>query len=192
MGQQQRANSGERRRKGGPLNALTFLAPGIPLEFFEIVTGCIAEALSCEIQLSAEDRISGPMHAAADPFDEGRADLGFLCSPSYLYLRAQARPSVELVPAGFVFRDRRAAGRPVYFSEVVVRSDHSAREFADLAGSVWGYNDECSLSGYFSALQKLSELGCDGSFFGRRVRTGSHLESVEAVLSGAIDGAAID
>lgn len=176
----------------GRLRAITFLAPGIPIEFFEWVADLIARKLGCAIDLESESRTSGPMHGAADPFADGRADIGFLCSPSYLWLRAQALPSVELVPAGFVFHDPRAGGQPVYFSEVVVRADHPAQEFGDLAGGVWGYNDECSLSGYFAALQKLSELGCNGGFFRERVHTGSHHASIDATLAGAIDGAAID
>jgi len=177
---------------GSRLRALTYLAPGIPLEFFEAVTDHLARALSLRIELEMDSSSSGPMYGQHDPFAADRHDIGFLCSPSYLYLRAKSPPSVELVPAGFAFDDPRAAGRPVTFSEVVVRSDHPARSFVDLAGGVWGYNDECSLSGHFSTLQKLSELGCNGDFFRRRVRTGSHHASLAATLDGAIDGAAID
>lgn len=179
-------------RRPAKLRALTFLAPGIPLGFFRAVTAHLAEALGVEIRLESESRSSGPMHGDRDPFAEGRADLGFLCSPSYLYLRTGPRPSVELVPAGFVFRDSRHDGEPVYFSDVIVRLDDPARSFLDLAGRAWGYNDECSLSGHFAALQRLAELRCDADFFGRRVRTGSHHASLCRLLSGEIDGASID
>jgi len=73
-----------------------------------------------------------------------------------------------------------------------VKALHPARAFADLAGAVWGFNDECSLSGYFSTLQELARLGADRSFFEHWVRTGSHAASIEATLAGAVDGAAID
>lgn len=174
------------------LRALSFLSPGIPRDFFALVVERLSRDLGCAIELDVDSRTSGPMGGDEDPFAAGAADIGFLCSPSYLYLRAQASPSVDLVPAGFVFGDRRARGRPVYFSDVVVRCDHPARSFAELAGRVWGYNDECSLSGYFAALQRLLELGCGSEFFARRVQTGSHHASIEALLTGAIDGAAID
>lgn len=177
---------------GRCLRALTYLAPGIPLELFQLVTRHLARTLGCDVQLDTESRNSGPMHGECDPFAEGRADIGFLCSPSYLYLSSLARPSVELVQAGFVFGDPRAAGEPVYFSDVVVRSDHRAGGFGDLAGATWGYNDSCSLSGYFAALQKLAEIGCAETYFGRRVCTGSHDASIEAILDGAIDCASID
>ena len=126
------------------------------------------------------------------PSPRDQTDLGFLCSPSFLYLRGQERPSIELVPAGFVFADRRHRGEPVYYSDVVVRADHAARRFEDLEGGVWGFNDECSLSGYFATLQELARLGTNGGFFGRWERTGSHPASIEATLDGRIDGAAID
>jgi len=174
------------------LVALTYLAPGIPLGFFECVTQHLSKVLGRAIALESEGRSSGPMHGHDDPFGEGRADIGFLCSPSYLYLRAQAEPSVELVPAGFSFCDPRAQGEPVYFSDVVVRDDHGAQDFADLAGGVWGFNDDCSLSGHFATRQKLAESGSDERFFARYVQTGSHHASLAAVVDGSIDGAAID
>jgi phosphonate transport system substrate-binding protein len=183
---------GKSPTRGVRLRALTYLAPGIPSEFFQFICEHLEQALGLEIDLEVESRISGPMHGEFDPFAEGQADIGFLCSPSYLYLRSQAQPSIELVPAGFVFRDERAGGEPVYFSDVVVRTDYSARAFEDLAGTAWGYNDECSLSGNFAALQKLAELGCTENFFERRVQTGSHAASIEAILGGELDAAAID
>ena len=186
-----RGNQGNRRNEVR-LRALTYLSPGIPLELFRLVTDHLERALDVSIELDVESRTSGPMHGESDPFAEGRADLGFLCSPSYLYLRACSRPSIELVPAAFAFRDPRARGEPVYFSEVVVRDDHPAKSFGDLAGGVWGFNDRCSLSGHFAAQQRLAELGCVDSYFGRRVQTGSHHASIDALLAGSIDGAAID
>ncbi|MFT7671545.1 MAG: phosphonate transport system substrate-binding protein [Planctomycetota bacterium] len=175
-----------------PLNAVTYLAPGIPSEFFEFVTEHIARALNREVKLSIESRISGPMHGDEDPFSCGKADLGFVCSPSYLFLKSRPKPSIVLVPAGFVFEDARNEGRPVYFSDVIVRRDHRAKSFDELRGGLWGYNDECSLSGYFSTLQELAERGMNREFFDDWIRTGSHGSSIEGVLNGRIDGAAID
>ncbi|MCA8974874.1 MAG: PhnD/SsuA/transferrin family substrate-binding protein [Planctomycetes bacterium] len=188
-----RPSSTSHRESAIHLRALTFLAPGIPLRFYEVVTDYLAHEMRCEISLASEERISGPMHGDHDPFAADQADLGFLCSPSFLYLRSRPEPSIELVPAGFVFRDRRnTTATPVYYSDVIVRTDHPARTFDDLAGRVWGYNDECSLSGHFAALQQLQRTGCADDFFGASRRTGSHLASIDAVLAGAVDAAAID
>jgi len=133
------------------------------------------------------------MQGDHDPFAAGEADLGFLCSPSFLYLRSQPNPSIDLIPAGFVFRDERHSGtEAVYYSDVIVRADHPAETFADLEGKSWGYNDECSLSGYFATLQRLREIGCSNDYFRERVRTGSHAASIDAVVDGSIDAASID
>jgi len=174
-----------------PLRALTYLAPSLPFELFEILSDVISDVTGREVQLSVEDRHSGPMHSDHDPFAAGEIDLAFLCSPSYLYLRSRPDPSVALVHAGLVFDDQRNSGMPVYHSDVVVRDSHVASSFGDLEGSVWGYNDTCSLSGYFSTCQKLRELG-RASYFERQVHTGSHLRSLESIVQRDIDAAAID
>jgi len=174
------------------LRAITWLAPGIPLAFFEVLCSALSRNLSMPIHLESRDRSSGPMHGDSDPFLEGQADIGFLCSPSYLYLASKPLPSVKLVPAAFAFDLGREDAEPIYYSEVIVRRQHRATSFDDLAGGVWGFNDECSLSGYFSALQQLEESGNDADFFGRHVRTGSHFASIRAVVNGDIDAAAID
>jgi len=178
---------------GAPvLRAITYLAPSVPLRFFELVAGYIGRELGCAVALTSETLTSGPMHGAHDPFAAGEVDFGFICSPSFLSLRSQPEPSVDLVPAAFVMDDpRHGSDEPVYYSDVVVRADHPAQSLDDLADAKWGYNDDCSLSGYFAVLQHAQESGNE-TFFQKRVRTGSHNASVRAVLAGEIDAAAID
>ena len=175
-----------------PLRAITYLSPGIPLEFFEHVTRYLCRAVGRLPILESEERVSGPMHGEHDPFSVGRADLGFLCSPSYLYLRALPEPSVELVPVGFVFRDPRNQGRPHYFSDVIVRADRGVSRLEELRDGVFGFNDTCSLSGYFAARQELAGRGRTNGFFKAELCTGSHAASIRAVLAGEVDLAAID
>jgi phosphate/phosphite/phosphonate ABC transporter binding protein len=91
-----------------------------------------------------------------------------------------------------VFQDSRTPGRPVYFSEMIVRRGSPVGSFLDLRGGSWAYNDPCSLSGYYSLLEKLGRLGEDEGFFKRVVYSGSHLNSMEMVVRGDIDAAAID
>jgi phosphonate transport system substrate-binding protein len=91
-----------------------------------------------------------------------------------------------------VFDDERNRGKPVYFCDVVVRSDAPIHAFSELQGGSWAYNDACSLRGYYSLLNKLAESGLDERFFDNMFCSGSHLNSIEAVLSGKADAAAID
>ena len=175
-----------------PLRAITYLSPSIPLEFYQQITRYLGKALGRTPLLESDERVSGPMHGSHDPFAAGRSHLGFLCSPSFLYLRAQAEPSVELVPVGLVFRDARNLGRPHYFSDVIVRADRGPARLEDLRGAVFGFNDTCSLSGFFAAHQELSARDRTAGFFGEERCTGSHEASIQAVLTGDIDVAAID
>ena len=174
------------------LRAITYLSPGIPVEFFEAITCHLGRVLGRATELETDERISGPMHGEHDPFSAGDADLGFLCSPSYLYLRSLPEPSVELLPVGFVFRDPRNRGLPHYFSDVIVRADRGISRFEQLAGGLFGFNDTCSLSGYYAALQVLSGRGSADGFFEAELCTGSHEASIRAVLAGEVDVAAID
>ncbi len=171
---------------------MSYLSPGIPRAFFEAVVDHVRRALGQRASLSVESRVSGPMRGAGDPFSGGEADVGFVCAPSLFWLREPEVPRVELLPAAPVFRDERAPGRPVYFSELVVRRDDPARSFSDLRGRSWAYNDPCSLSGYYNLLKKLAEMGEDGSFFGRVYCSESHLNSMELVACGELDAATID
>ena len=171
---------------------MSYLSPGIPRTFFEAVVEHVRQALGQRASLSLETRVSGPMRGTEDPFSRGEADVGFMCAPSFFWLRESEDPPVELLPAAPVFRDGRAPGEPVYFSELVVRRDDPAESFLDLRGRSWAYNDPCSLSGYYNLLKKLAEIGEDVRFFSRARCSGSHLKSMEMVVRGEVDAAIID
>lgn len=160
--------------------------------FFELVTDHLQNVLGRACTLALESRHSGPMVAREDVFASGDADLGFLCSPSYLWLRQQQPASVTLVPAAPVPDDPRCKGRPVYFSEVVVRAEHEVTRFEQLAGQRFVYNDDSSLSGYFSLWKRVVDAGWDQTFFGKLECCGSHVAALEAIAGRQADAAAID
>ncbi len=177
----------------GELRFLTYLSPGIPQAFFEAIVDHVRRTLGCErTSLRAEERVSGPERGLQDPFSRAEADVGFMCAPSFVWLRELSPPPVELLGVTPVFGDSRTLGRPVYFCDVVVRRDAPIRAFAELRGRSWAYNDRCSLSGYYSLLSQLAKMGTDERFFGRVCRSGSHLNSIESVVRGEADAAAID
>ncbi len=175
------------------LRFITYLSPGIPQSLYGAITDHARRTLQCErTSLRVEERVSGPEKGSADPFSRDEADVGFMCSPSFLWLRELRPPPVELLGVAPVFEDARASGRPVYFCDVVVQQDSPVRSFADLGGRSWAYNDACSLSGYYSLLNRLAEAGKDEGFLGRMFSSGSHLSSIESVVRGEADAAAID
>jgi phosphonate transport system substrate-binding protein len=184
-----------RLRRSGALRVLrlrTYLTPSVPRSLYAYLAQYVGERLGVRTELQTETHHSGPPRGLPDPFSSGELDVAFCCAPPYIWLRDRRDPPVELVPFGLVFDDPRAAGRPVYFSDIVVRAGHPARSFADLVNARWGFNDRESLSGYYSVLQTAAEHGADATFLGRLHDMGSHLASLRALRRGTIDAAAID
>jgi ABC-type phosphate/phosphonate transport system substrate-binding protein len=87
------------------------------------------------------DRLDGPVEFLAGvPWEErhrrldaGEIDLAFICGLPYT--RKYDRPDrpIELLCAP-VMAASRYGGRPIYFTDVVVRREHPARAFSDLRG----------------------------------------------------------
>jgi phosphonate transport system substrate-binding protein len=174
------------------LRFVTYLSPGIPQEFFETVVDHVRGALGQRASLLVEPRVSGPMKGGENPFSSREADVGFMCAPSFFWLREMENPPVELLPVAPVFGDVRSQGQPVYFSEMIVHRESPIESFLDLRGRSWAYNDLCSLSGYYNVLKKLAEIGEDERFFDRVCCSESHLNSMEMVARGEVDAALID
>ena len=181
-----------RAEDGEELRLLTYLAPGLPLALFEAVAVHLEHVLGVPTHLASDETRSAPEADGPDPFSEGRADVGFLCAPGYLWLAARRPPAVELVPAAFVFDDPRCQGRPVYFAELIAASASPVASLADLRGTRWVYNDPCSLSGYFSVLAAVAALADGRDFFGSVRAVGSHHAALRAVERAEADCAAID
>jgi phosphonate transport system substrate-binding protein len=172
---------------------VTYLSPSIPQAIFEALADHVQRALGhVRVSLRVESQSSGPQKGGECSTFADEADVAFMCAPSFVWLRDMRPPPVELLGVLPVFDDERNQGRPVYFCDVVVRNDAPIQAFSELEGGTWAYNDECSLSGYYSLLNKLAESGTDESFFDNVFCSGSHLNSVEAVLNGRADAAVID
>lgn len=126
-----------------------------------------------------------------DEFQTGQADIGFLCGLLYVRLRATPEDPVELLAAPVLLPERYQR-QPRYFSDVVVRHDSDVKSFDDLCGRAWAYNEEASHSGYNLVQYSLLERQQTASYFGRAIRSGSHLQSLQLVLQGQADATAID
>jgi ABC-type phosphate/phosphonate transport system substrate-binding protein len=172
------------------LRCAPWLAPGLPLGLFELLSSAIAESLGTEATLESFTETSGP-DPDDDPFARDDIDLGFLCAPSYRKLAARTPSSVRLVGAAPVFADERNEGQPVYFAELLVRDHLEVSSLADLANARIGFNDHQSMSGLVALLERLAQLGLDASF-ATLVHTGGHRQSLELLAAESIDAASID
>ena len=113
----------------------------------------------------------------------GNIDAAFVCSPPLIWLG----DAVEAIAAP-VLVDARFGGLPLYCSDVVVRRDSPFESLNDLRGARWAYNEPSSWSGYWVVLAKVG----DWSYFGEVVAAGFHAHALRMVVSGEVDGAAID
>ena len=77
-------------------------------------------------------------------------------------------------------------------SQVVLRADDPSVALADLRGRRVAFNGTDSQSGYNRLRALVAPLARDGHFFGSRLETGAHAESLKSVQDGKADVAAID
>lgn len=123
--------------------------------------------------------------------DAGTLDVAWICGAPYVRRMMISTPVIELLAAP-VWRAPRYQDQPVYFSDIVVRADSALHSFADLRDASFAYNEPGSLSGYEVVRHHLAMLGAMRGYFGRVVASGAHLLSLQMILTGQIDAAAID
>ncbi len=133
----------------------------------------------------------GDWQQAFQDIAAGRIHIGWICGRPYTRLVDETRAPIRLLAAP-VMAGARYGGRPIYFSDVIVRSDSRFRQFDDLRGGSWAYNEPGSQSGYHVTRYYLAKRGERGQFFGRVVASGAHLRSLTQVLDGTVDASAID
>lgn len=184
---------GERSRKNGEakyraaVHLISYLSPGIPTSLFEVLT----EIIGADLELV--ETSSGPL-PGEDPFRDGHADLGWMCSTSFAELGDPAGdPSVALVGIAWVPDDPDSAGQPVYFGDLVVPADSTAQSLDDLAGKRIGCNDPVSLSGFHSLRIETQRRGHVFASFAELAFTGGHNRSLDLLIAGdEIDAAVVD
>jgi phosphonate transport system substrate-binding protein len=169
-------------RGGTPLRFATFLAPNM-LPVYRFLADRIGDRLGHPVELV--------VGSSFDQFEHGQADLGVICGLPYVWLAARRPPSVEPLAAPILAGDR-YGGRPVYYSDVIVRHDSPIGSARELRGCSWAYNEPASHSGHTVTLYSLVRMGARPGFFARVVEAGFHQRAIRLVDAGAVDAAAID
>jgi phosphonate transport system substrate-binding protein len=163
-----------------PLRVYTFLAPNM-LPIYAFLTWRLGQRLGRPAEL-----------IVAESYDQlVDADVAFVCGLAYVESADDGSAPVEPVAAP-VLQGARFGGRPIYFSDVIVRRDRPWRSFADLRGRSWAYNEPHSQSGFGVVYHQLALAGETLDYFGCTVQSGWHERSLEMVCDGEIDAAAID
>jgi phosphonate transport system substrate-binding protein len=168
-------------RSPRPLRLLTFLAPNL-FWFYQFISRYLAKRLRHPTELFV-----GSDYAQL----QGRVDLAFVCGLPYVEYRRRELLRLEPLVAP-VLQGERYGGKPIYFSDVIVRRDSPLSSFADLRGRSWAYNEPLSQSGYGITRFDLVRRKETNGYFGRVVEAGYHERSIRMVCSGEVDASAID
>jgi ABC-type phosphate/phosphonate transport system substrate-binding protein len=160
----------------------TFLSP-LLYETYVHIARYVGERVGCQTTLRVGQSF--------EEFAVGQVDVAFICGLPYVRMASQDACPVELLAAPVLQGDR-YQHKPVYFSDVIARSDSPYASFDDIGGCVWAYNERASHSGCNLVCYSLLEQGKPPGYFGKTVKSGSHLKSLEMVLEGEADAAAID
>ena len=148
---------------GGPLRFATFLAPNMA-PVYRFLADRIGRRLGRPVELV--------IGRSFDQFEAGEADLGVICGLPYVWLADQHPAPVEPLAAP-VLAGGRYGGRPVYFSDVIVRRDSPITSLEELGGCSWAYNEPASHSGHTVTLHALVRMGAQPGFFTRWSRPAS-------------------
>ena len=113
-----------------------------------------------------------------------QCDMAMVCT--YSYVLAEAEFGVRLLVAPEI------DGKRAYNSLIIVPASSSITELSELQGKRFASCDVMSTSGWLYPMTLLKQEGFDaGSFFGTHIISGSHDQSLFAVKSGVVDGAAV-
>ncbi len=166
-----------------PLTLSSGLSP-VADQLVRQVADCLSEILGRSVLWTDQQVREGWLR-------DSQTDLLWACG--YLHasnLTVGSWPYAALVAP--VMAAERYRGQPVYFGDVIVRSNDSVAAMAALAHRRYAFNEVESFSGYQMLLR--SQLIADDPerWLAGGMRTGSHLASIDAVIDGSADWAVID
>jgi len=147
------------------------------------LTNRLGRPVSFVAELPWEDRLT--------QLGDGRIHAGWVCGAYYVGKTDADEVDWELLAAP-VPDETRYQHRPVYFSDMVVRRDHPATDFEGLRGSRLAINEPGSWSGYHALRYQLARFCEHPGFFSTVMASGAHQQSLEWILRGRADTAAID
>ncbi|XP_075220057.1 uncharacterized protein LOC142323761 [Lycorma delicatula] len=178
------------------LRFITYMCPSHPVELYELIMHYLEEKLGCEAYLIYESRSSGPLPGRIDPFTKDIVDIAFLSAEAYIEIIEKKRTDyAELLPVAAVFKHpKNRIAKPGYYSDIIIHTDvkEHVKEFLDLRGCLWAYNNENSLSGSTIILKTLKDLGENATFFGNSLKSGSHLQTLRMVVNKQAQAGAVD
>ena len=120
-----------------------------------------------------------------DLLGDGKVDLAFVCTSSYLLGKRDFGLQLLVAP--------QVNGETVYHAQLIVPAQSSAMSIGDLRGKIFAFTDPTSFTGRLYPTYLLQQLGeKPETFFARIFFTYSHDAAIHAVADGVADGASVD
>jgi phosphonate transport system substrate-binding protein len=157
----------------------------------EFICRKISSYIGERLQIPVEFVCDIPWPERERLLDSGEIQICWICGLPYVW-KADAQDShIELLAAP-VMKGKRYNHQPVYFSDVVVRRASDYKDFADLRGAVWAYNEPFSHSGHNLVAYHLSRMGEGWDYFDEVIESGAHQISLQMIIEGRVAASAID
>jgi phosphonate transport system substrate-binding protein len=113
-----------------------------------------------------------------------RCDIAIVCT--YPFIRGEREFGMQALVVPQI------KGETTYQSFIIVPQSSSAKSLFDLRGARFGTADIISTTGWLYPAMTIMNAGENPNrFFGNLVLTGSHDKSIQAVMDGFVDGAAV-
>ncbi|AJA10618.1 phosphate/phosphite/phosphonate ABC transporter periplasmic binding family protein 1 [Sphingopyxis fribergensis] len=144
----------------------------------------IFDAVARRTGLSFDLKVAQSYGGVVEAMCNNAADIAFVGSVTYL--QAQKRGCAELLAVAV------KSGRSVYYSGLFVRGDSPVRSIDDLRGKRIAFGDVNSTSAFIFPVAMLLDAGIDPVRDLSAVRmTGTHANSLAALINGQVDAAAL-
>lgn len=157
------------------------LTPSASSDLYAQLADYLAHRLGRPVEM-----VQGKTYAETnDMVKSGEVAVALVCTNPYLEGRDDFGMELLVAP--------QVNGETAYYSLLIVGKDSTAGSLADLRGQSFAFADPMSNTGRLAPVYQLALMGeTPDSFFARTTFTYAHDNSVRAVASGVVAGAAVD
>jgi phosphonate transport system substrate-binding protein len=166
------------------------------LDVYDDIATYLSKKTGYQIQV-----VSGLSYAEADEaLANGTVEIGAICGLPYIHKARADQVELLAIPVMAVTAGTwpdvpgydKVPGK--YYSYTIVRKDSHIKNWSELRGKTYAFNDMGSNSGYNMPRYKLVQLGAKSwtEYFSKVRVSGSHEESIRMVAEGLVDASSVD
>lgn len=168
---------------GRPLQVASMMADNITTVMQHLVQHLNTAGIAAEW-------VHAPWQQLEQMLDTGQLDIAPICGLGYIR-RIDTGHNLQLLPSPVPAGDR-YGNQPVYYSQVLVRTDSPHNTLSELAATRFATNEPGSHSGYTLIRAHLADLGHHHNYFSEEVITGSHARTLTELTQGRVDAGLVD